>query len=233
LWPPCVMQVSPTLGSVAPLAKPEGDERVGWVKPQNDSRRAPRSTFAGALVLRPLRRVGADDAMTKERQPFGLPAGGCGFSNAPWLRQCAFYEVVTRSALGNLIYTAASGVSLGARFGSASQVSWEGAALVEGADAAATFLAVTFLLAAGLAVLRFPLARLVALPLRRTGEDLVVFFFRRPDPIAKSSRLAPSLMAAASQRGFRPRPDHVSPFGLRYFAATERPRSLLRRDFPL
>src|SRR3954467_1808213 len=46
--------------------------------------------------------------------------------------------------------------------------------------------------------------------------------------IRKSWTFLPSLIAAASQRGFAPRPAHVSPPGPRYFGATFVPLRLLR-----
>src|SRR5262249_49795690 len=42
--------------------------------------------------------------------------------------------------------------------------------------------------------------------------------FRADLSIKKSSSLFPLWIAATSQRGFAPRPAHVSPNGLRYFA---------------
>src|SRR5262249_46240788 len=47
--------------------------------------------------------------------------------------------------------------------------------------------------------------------------------------IRKSSRLAPALIAAVIHRGCAPRPDQVLPDLSRYFGASLRPASLLRR----
>jgi hypothetical protein len=56
-------------------------------------------------------------------------------------------------------------------------------------------------------------------------------FDPRTPPISKSSILPPVFMAATSQRGCFPRPDHVSDVcGLRYFGST---LGYLRRAFPL